>query len=182
MDQLDTYVSKLKTEFDIGKTSKRSQYSLRLQTLLTKARKEGNMSEVLKLAKRIKAIPSSDFNDPGFKLLSYVRYADDWMIGIKGSLKDTENILDLVKTYLTSMGLKLSESKTKITNINKSKALFLGTEICRSKENKLFRETKKRILRRNSKKLRLTAPLNRLRNTLSTANFMKNKISYPKFV
>jgi retron-type reverse transcriptase len=38
MDQLDTYVSKLKTEFDIGKTSKRSQYSLRLQTFLSSFR------------------------------------------------------------------------------------------------------------------------------------------------
>jgi hypothetical protein len=80
------------------------------------------------------------------------------------------------------MGLKLSESKTKITNLNKSKALFLGTIIKRSNEFSYSRPSHNHILRRNSKKLRLEAPISIILNKLRDAGFMKNNKSNPKFV
>jgi len=42
-----------------------------------KGKKEGNMEVVLKLAKEKRKISYVDFNDPSYKYISYVRYADD---------------------------------------------------------------------------------------------------------
>lgn len=57
----------------------------------------------------------------------YVRYADDWVVGILGSLEFTFKIKDLIKEYLADkLKLELSGDKTKITNLTKGRASFLG--------------------------------------------------------
>jgi hypothetical protein len=104
------------------------------------------------------------------------------MIGIKGTLKETEEILVKVKECLSLMDLTLSDTKTKITNLNSSEAVFLGTIIKRARKYSYSRPSHNLILRRNSRKLRLEAPITRIIKKLHHANFMKNNKSSPKFV
>ena len=80
------------------------------------------------------------------------------------------------------MGLTLSESKTKITNLNESQAMFLGTSIKRAREYSYARPSHNLMLRRNSKKLRLEAPITRIQKKLKDAGFIKFGKPYPKFV
>jgi len=129
-----------------------------------------------------RTFPSADFSDPNFKKLSYVRYADDWVIGIKGLHCEAENICNRIKTFLNSIGLKLSDSKTKITNLNTSKVLFLGTFISRARKYSFSIIKGSNILKRNSRKLRLEAPLLRIKQKLHATNFMKGNKPYPKFI
>lgn len=182
MNQLDVFVNELKNNFEMGEVPKRHSTSLRLQTMLTAARKKNNMTEVKQLAKRIKNMPSTDFHDLGYRKLTYVRYADDWIIGIRGSLIETRKIMEQVREYLLRVGLNLSETKTRITNLNDSKVLFLGTEILRARKTTFHRNKLSNILRRNPRKLRLQAPINRIRTKLHVANLMKDNNSYPKYV
>jgi thymidylate synthase ThyX len=68
--------------------------------------------------------------DADFKRVFYVRYADDFLIGIIGSKQDAENIRDKVGKYLSeNLHLELSDEKTLITNAKNSKARFLGYDI-----------------------------------------------------
>merc|ERR1711935_1112991 len=60
-------------------------------------------------------VPSKDFNDPDFKRLFYVRYVDDWVILIAGSLEEANVIRNLVSKKLQSLGLTLNLEKTHIT-------------------------------------------------------------------
>lgn len=140
--QLDEFVNELKVNFDMGETPKQHKISFKLQSELTAARKKNNMTLVIELAKRIKNTPSTDFSDPGYRKLSYVRYADDWIIGIRGTLAETKETMLKVKEFLLKVGLTLSETKTKITNLNTSRALFLGTEILRAREVTFHRQKK----------------------------------------
>jgi hypothetical protein len=39
--------------------------------------------------------------DPNFRQLHYVRYADTFLIGVVGSLKETNQIKDQVKAFLS---------------------------------------------------------------------------------
>jgi len=56
-----------------------------------------------------------------------VRYADDFVILVKSGLEQV--LLDRVSDWLNSAGLKLNQSKTKLTNIEeKGKVEFLGFE------------------------------------------------------
>jgi group II intron reverse transcriptase/maturase len=57
-----------------------------------------------------------------------VRYADDFVILMKGGLEEV--MLERVKTWLRNAGLKLNESKTKLTDVSKrGKVEFLGFEL-----------------------------------------------------
>lgn len=51
MSQLDSFVETLKNDFDKGTKSKRSPMANKFHYLITKAKKEGNMDEVITLAK-----------------------------------------------------------------------------------------------------------------------------------
>jgi hypothetical protein len=65
----------------------------------------------------------------------YIRYADDWILFTRGneSLAHAFMPLELKeiceKWILENLKLKLSQEKTKNTNLNKEKAHFLGYEI-----------------------------------------------------
>lgn len=104
------------------------------------------------------------------------------MVGIKGNLIETEEILNKIEAKLSSMGLTLSKSKTKVTNLNKSSVTFLGTKIFRAREHSFSRLRNSSILKRNSRKLRLEAPLVRIMSKLHDTDFMKESQSCPKFV
>lgn len=51
MSQLDSFVEELKMDFDKGSKSKVSPAANRYHYLITKAKRESNMEEVVKLAK-----------------------------------------------------------------------------------------------------------------------------------
>jgi retron-type reverse transcriptase len=73
------------------------------------------------------------------KKLTYVRYADDWIIFVRGEKTDADKVKELAAKFLKEkLGLTLSENKTKITDLYKNKANFLGFEIFyqRNKLNK----------------------------------------------
>jgi hypothetical protein len=97
-------------------------------------------------------------------------------------LEETREILNKVKILLESLGLNLSETKTKITNLNSSSALFLGTTIKRAQEYSFSKIGSSRFLRRNSKKVRLEAPITRILKKLHNAEFMSDNKAHPKFV
>lgn len=76
--------------------------------------------------------------------ISYVRYADDWMIGIIGKKEFAEQVKEDVKLFLeNTLKLQLSVEKTKITSLTKDKARFLGADIHipKAKESKMVCRT-----------------------------------------
>ena len=63
------------------------------------------------------------------KRLVYVRYADDWVIGVCGSKEDCEAMREQIKMYLRDvLKLELSEEKTFITH-SSERIRFLGYDI-----------------------------------------------------
>lgn len=80
------------------------------------------------------------------------------------------------------MGLRLSKTKTKITNINDQEITFLGTTIFRARETSFSKMAHTGYMKRNSKKLRLEAPLTRIMKKLHEADFMKEGVASPKFI
>jgi len=77
------------------------------------------------------------------KKITYVRYADDWIIFVRGTKEDAEKVKNLAATFLKEkLELTLSLEKTKITDLYREKAKFLGFEIFYQK-NKLRKEVNK---------------------------------------
>lgn len=77
MSQLDEVISVMKKEFDVGIKSKVSSIANNYHSKISRAKKKGDFGLVLELSKEARNFPAVDLQDPSFKKLSYVRYADD---------------------------------------------------------------------------------------------------------
>jgi retron-type reverse transcriptase len=92
---------------------------------------------------------SSDYIDPEKKRIKlvYTRYADDWVLSVRGSEEITKIVLTQIEGYLKqNLFLTLSREKTKITNPRTNKVLFLGFEIFYQRNKRI----RKVSLRNNS--------------------------------
>ena len=82
------------------------------------------------------SVRSVDSMDPNFKRLRYVRYADDFLIGVIGSKEDAKACLATVQSYLTE-ALKLSVSPEKSGVRKAAKGVqFLGYEVYTTSNNR----------------------------------------------
>ena len=113
----------------------------------------------------------------------YVRYADDWIIGINGPKNLATKIKDEIEIFLfTNLKLKLSKSKTKITDITDGRnyVLFLGYNITLQKQGKITKmihHTSKKPYYKGTTghKIKLLVPKDRLLNSLKNKGFCDHK-------
>ncbi len=146
LDEFDKHMQKLKSEFDKGKARKVLPQAVKHQSHLQRLRKKLNLTtdenerksilkKIAEVQKEKFAVSYTDPMDNDFKRLQYVRYADDFIIGIAGSKENAQSIKIKIAEYLKdSLKLELSEEKTLITN-SADKAKFLGYEIYIRKTN-----------------------------------------------
>lgn len=104
-------------------------------------------NEIKEIEKKRVQIPAADSMDSNYRRLKYVRYADDFLIGVIGSKEDSQRIKADIKEYLESkLKLELSEEKTLITHGNQP-AKFLGFDVYIRKTNEAKRD-KNGVLKR----------------------------------
>jgi group II intron reverse transcriptase/maturase len=93
-------------------------------------RKRGRIEEARKWEKTMRQISSVDTQDPNFRRLRYVRYADDFLLAFVGPKWEAREIKDRLKAFLgDELKLELSDEKTLITHATNQAARFLGYEI-----------------------------------------------------
>jgi group II intron reverse transcriptase/maturase len=114
---------------------------------------------------------------PNYMKIEYVRYADDWLIGVWGSYKQTRELKNVIKSFLKTLKLELSEEKTKITHAIKSEAEFLGTTISRRGYEKFRTVKSNRVLKRRSSDghILLKVPIKKLVKKLVDKKFLELK-------
>src|SRR5438270_9871802 len=113
-------------------------------------RKRGQYQEAAKARKAAQKLPSVDLNDPDYRRLRFVRYADDWLLGLIGTKEEAEQIKAQIKTYLhEELKLELSDEKTLITHARTEAARFLSYEVTVMQEDKKRSTTKNGTERRS---------------------------------
>ncbi|HEJ2783819.1 TPA: hypothetical protein SL223_001380 [Pseudomonas aeruginosa] len=139
LDQLDRKVAAIIRENDMGEEDTkalnpeyrkvlRKMYSLRKKIdQLQGEERKSVAAEIRALTRQSLLMPPTQVAENGFIRVKYVRYADDWVIGINGPKKLAEKIRADVGEYLTSTGLELSLEKTHIRHAKTEPASFLGT-------------------------------------------------------
>jgi len=182
LHQLDTFIESLKKDFDKGDKPKRSIIARHFENKIVRAKRKGDMELVRKYTLLARNYTFMDFEDPNFRRLMYLRYADDWIIGIRGTAQDTNNILVKVSDYCSSIGLKVNQEKTKITNLRRSKALFLGVELSRSNTTKYTKVKSSSSTRRLPLNLRMTAPIAFIIKKLTDTGFILKNKPAPRFL
>ncbi|MFC9083456.1 reverse transcriptase domain-containing protein, partial [Streptomyces sp. NPDC057062] len=131
LHKLDEFVETvLIPEYTRGDRRGRNPAYLELQNLLAKARRRGDRVQARALRQRMVSLPSADPNDPAYRRLRYIRYADDHLLGFAGPKVEAEQIKQRLAQFLRDeLKLELSQEKTLITHARTRAARFLGYEI-----------------------------------------------------
>lgn len=187
LDKLDKYVKEYIRHFDMGTKRRPGKESNDLanerKRTVRKLKKVKDGTEKAALVARLKAIeqeraafPSGDEMDGSYRRLKYIRYADDFILGIIGSKEDALRIKEDIKSFLSeSLALELSEEKTLITHTGKS-AKFLGYEITVTRNNHQRRDVQGRLRRTYGKRVRLNVSMATLRDKLLEYGAMEIKL------
>ena len=193
LDKLDKYVKEYIRHFDMGTKRRPGKESNDLanerKRTVRKLKKVKDGTEKAALVARLKAIeqeraafPNGDEMDESYRRLKYIRYADDFILGVIGSKEDARRIKEDIKSFLSeSLALELSEEKTLITHTSKS-AKFLGYEITVTRDNHQRRDVQGRLRRTYGKRVRLNVSMATLRDKLLEYGAMEIKLRNGKEV
>lgn len=145
--------------------------------------------QVRLLWKRISNMPFKNHKTITRKFI-YVRYADDWILGFRGTNLEAMQFKEFIGNYLKEyLKFTLSDEKTKITNIRKKSILFLGYDIKIQEESskttkrgirmKIKRGESMTIRRMTCGKYHVIPDKNRILNKLKIKGFCKGTTCDP---
>ena len=160
LDQFDKYMAEFKKRFDRGNKRavnveyrKLSDMRIRLKRKLAKTQSEEEKQSLLESIRELdkvhKSIPCKNPMDANFRRLQYVRYADDFLIGIIGAKEDAQAVKQEIGAYIAEqLKLELSDEKTLVTKAT-DRAKFLGFEIRVTPQSNHTKKTKSGSTARN---------------------------------
>jgi len=133
LDRLDNFVETvLLPKYNRGKTRKDNPEYRKVQRQIEKIRKNGSGEGLREEYMKLHQLPKGDPNDPNYRRLYYLRYADDFLLGFAGPKEEAEEIKQRLSVYLKeTLKLELSLEKTVITHAQTEAAHFLGYQIVR---------------------------------------------------
>lgn len=132
LHELDKFVEhELIPAFTAGdKRRKRNPAYRKIQWQVEKARAAGDYKRAQTFNVQRKKLPYYAPQDPTFRRLRYVRYADDFLLGFAGPKSEAEEIKQRLAEFLREqLKLELSKEKTLVTHATTQAARFLGHEV-----------------------------------------------------
>jgi group II intron reverse transcriptase/maturase len=189
LHELDKFVEELKREYCKGEKRKRNKLYESISNKVKYMRKKGTNKvkpeKYKELMKQLLLTPSVR-NDDSYIRLHYVRYADDFVLGIEGSYKVSKEILGKLRDFIEKvLKLKLNDDKTGIIKYSKKPFKFLGYTIM-SPHLKGISKPVERIKEINSgriitrrKKIRIRFAMNtdKILDSLETEGFIRKRTS-----
>lgn len=152
LNELDKYMEEFKPTFEIGKTRKKDVNYKRLESKmywlrkklkneqLTITERQEINNKLKNLHSQLIHLPYSDSFDENYRRIKYVRYADDFIIGLIGSKKEAEHIKSEIQQFLKEkLKIELSIEKTLITHSSKF-AKFLGYHLVVSRDKTIKKD------------------------------------------
>jgi hypothetical protein len=127
LHELDIFMDGMCEKFTSGNQRRKSPV---YRQILYRIERTTNVMQKKKLRKKLWQVSSKDPFDSNFKRLYYIRYVDDFVIGVVGSREDTVDIKKKAKRFLEkNLKLILTDEKSLITHFSKTPISFLGTLI-----------------------------------------------------
>ena len=128
LNELDVYIEDVLIPQNTRGKKRTPNYEYhRLGKRINTAHKAGDNELVKELDRQRRDMPSQDVNDPNFRRLQYVRYADDFILSFIGTKSEAEEIKAAIGAFLKDkLHLEMSASKTLITHTRTEHARFLG--------------------------------------------------------
>lgn len=192
LNELDVFMAEYAKSFNCGTKRKinpaykkpldvrrgKQEWLKRNEAKISEENRREVMAQIQELNSQLRSIPYSDPMDTEYRRVVYVRYADDFLIGVIGSKEDAKQVKADVGVFIRErLHLEMSPEKTLITHGNDF-AHFLGYLITVSREQNSTR-TKTGFTRRTYVgKVKLYVPKEKWLNRLLSYGALK--ISYGK--
>ncbi|MCA9325781.1 hypothetical protein KDA23_07045 [Candidatus Saccharibacteria bacterium] len=137
LHQLDKFYEQvLRPKYNEGRIKQWSKAYKKIEGRMRRAYRSGQKDEAARWRKELRQMPTQTTDDPNFRRLKYVRYADDFLLGYIGTKAEAEQIRDELRGFLAQeLKLELNEEKTVITHARSDSAQFLGYRISTYQEN-----------------------------------------------
>jgi group II intron reverse transcriptase/maturase len=131
LDRLDRFVDDvLIPQSTRGTQRRRNPAYTRLKRRRADANADGDADRARALRRQMRGLPTCDPQDPAYRRLRYVRYADDFLLGFAGPRGEAEAIKRRLGEYLRdTLKLELADAKTLITHGRTGAARFLGYDL-----------------------------------------------------
>lgn len=130
LDQLDQFVETVLIPDHTRGTRRSVNPAYRRITEQRSYWKRKDPARARQLLQQLRQLPSGDSHDPKYRRLRYIRYADDFLLGLAGTRAEAEAIKQRLGIFLREqLKLELSESKTLITHGRTEPARFLGYDL-----------------------------------------------------
>jgi hypothetical protein len=127
LHDLDLFLERLKKIVNRGERKKQSRAYGKLHDLRKSMKAKGNTKEANLARREARKVNYFDSQDSSYLRIKYVRYADDFLIGITGPRALADKIRRLIQTFLRiRLKLNLNLDKTQITRAKGKKIPFLG--------------------------------------------------------
>lgn len=187
--ELDNFVEDIMKRYTTPINERNSRRSKEYKALGYKINKisekmrnhQPHSTERQELAKELKQLRKERLETQGLKdkitRIEYVRYADDWMIGIAGDRKLANQIKQEINIFLKNTLLQdLHPTKTKVTDLRNGNAQFLGYEIFLPRNRPITTYKGKGIqtIRRGNPQLRFDIPVTSVADKLSKRGYIKS--------
>lgn len=115
LHKLDEFMAQEKLRFDKGHKRRKNPLYARLQAVKAKAT---TPEEKKILLDEMRSVRRSDLFDPNFRRITYVRYADDFVVLVVGDKRNAVYLRNKIKEILEAKcGLSLNEEKTTINSM-----------------------------------------------------------------
>jgi Reverse transcriptase (RNA-dependent DNA polymerase)/Type II intron maturase len=179
LHELDKYMADTEIQFSKGKTRKINPV---YTSMANKRFSSSDQIERRNLLTEMRKTQRSLMADPNYRRLDYIRYADDFIVLVSGSLKDAKYIQNNIKEYIkANCGLELNQNKTVIYNLLKKEWSFLGEKMKYLKINPEWRGIQVSGTQVGSPKLLVNATIDKLLGILKKSGFVRqNKLG--KFI
>nr|YP_009370215.1 putative reverse transcriptase/maturase [Bulboplastis apyrenoidosa]ARO90704.1 putative reverse transcriptase/maturase [Bulboplastis apyrenoidosa] len=186
--ELDKFVQILTIKYETPESERNNLKSPAYKALEYKINKvsermrnhEPQTKERHELSKELKTLRSEHLQTNSLKnntiRIEYVRYADDWMIGMSGYKKLAHKIKEEISNFMKNdLVQNLHPLKTKITNLREGNVHFLGYEIFLPKNRPISSYKGKRVktIRRSQPQLRFDIPVAEITKRYAERGYFK---------
>mgnify|MGYP005767107011 FL=1 len=142
----------------LDKRRGKQEWLKRNEHKISQEQKAAVKAEIDEINQYLRTIPYVDPMDDGYKRLIYIRYADDFLIGVIGSKVDAKQVkADVGQFIRQQLHLELSQDKTLITH-GSDFAQFLSFQITASTEQNSTRTKAGYIKRSYTGRIKLYVP------------------------
>lgn len=151
----------------------KQEWLKRNENKISEGKRREVTAQIQEINQYLRTIPYGDPMDNEYRRIVYVRYADDFLIGIIGSKADAKQVKADVGTFIgENLRLEMSAEKTLITHGNDF-AHFLGYEITASSEQNSTRMKTGYTKRSYTGRIKLYVPKEKWLNRLLSYGALK---------